>query len=202
MITKLSTKSCPSFQHRFHRLKTTFHILAHSVVDQNKAVVSVCSLGAPLVPARTPAPAWPSTYMGPLQPYPCSNLFPWGPPDLFTLGQLPINPPPPPRAICLWSIQPDLRQDRDRNRNSHYTLCQTFTLQLVWDRNLYLYFVIVSVSVPVPFPHKARLNKPSNLFTWKSWAVGLQLKGFLVFNSFQQLLKCQEGGVPSHIRPN
>ena len=48
-------------------------------------------------------------------------------------------------------------------RMGHCILCQTFTLQLMWELKQVLYFGIVSalVPVPVPFPHKFCLNKPS-----------------------------------------
>ena len=59
----------------------------------------------------------------------------------------------------LWSIQTELKWDRDRVRMGHCILCRTFTLPLMWDRDLYLYFGIVSVLVPVPFPHMFCLHK-------------------------------------------
>ena len=62
-------------------------------------------------------------------------------------------------------IYSELKQDRDWGRMGHCILCRTFTLQLMWERDLYLYFGIVSVPVAVlvPFTQKFYLNKPKAL---------------------------------------
>ena len=59
----------------------------------------------------------------------------------------------------------------------HCILCKTFTLQLIWDRDLYLYFGLVSV--PIPFPHKLCLNKPLNMSVGHIYRT--EKLGFLVF---------------------
>ena len=59
----------------------------------------------------------------------------------------------------------------------HWILCQTFTLQLMWELKWVLYFGIVSVLVlvPFPYPHKFCLIRPSTLpqlcdDQWNQWS--------------------------------
>ena len=60
--------------------------------------------------------------------------------------------------VCFSRVDGSFRQNSCRNgtrtRMGHCILCQTFTLQLMWELKWVLYFGILSVPVPVLFPHK------------------------------------------------